>query len=85
MAQIAKTKYSHPEVLVDTKWVEEHLEDTNGGTNVKHFRKSNYYNQSNYKFAFCESCYWFASILKDILKYNQCPRCEKKMYIERIL
>ena len=27
MAQIAKTKYAHPEVLVDTQWVEEHLED----------------------------------------------------------
>ena len=27
MAQITKTKYVHPEVLVDTQWVEEHLED----------------------------------------------------------
>ena len=29
MAQITKTKYVHPEVLVDTQWVEEHLEDKN--------------------------------------------------------
>ena len=27
MAQIVKTKYVHPEVLVDTQWVENHLED----------------------------------------------------------
>jgi thiosulfate/3-mercaptopyruvate sulfurtransferase len=27
MAQITKTKYVHPEVLVDTQWVEEHLDD----------------------------------------------------------
>jgi len=29
MAQTTKTKYVHPEVLVDTQWVEEHLEDKN--------------------------------------------------------
>ena len=29
MTQIAKTKYVHPEVLVDTQWVDEHLEDNN--------------------------------------------------------
>lgn len=29
MAQTTKTKYVHPEVLVDTQWVEEHIEDKN--------------------------------------------------------
>jgi len=29
MAQTTKIEYSHPEVLVDTQWVEEHLNDTN--------------------------------------------------------
>ena len=29
MAQISKTKYVHPEVLVDTLWVEKHLQDNN--------------------------------------------------------
>ena len=32
MAQITKTKYVHPEVLVDTQWVEEHLDDKQGRT-----------------------------------------------------
>src|ERR1044072_8550593 len=27
MAQITKTEYAHPEVLVDTQWVEDHLND----------------------------------------------------------
>ena len=27
MAQITKTEYAHPEVLVDTKWVEDYLND----------------------------------------------------------
>ena len=44
-----------------------------------------YYDKYNCKFAFCESCYWFASILKEVFKNNQCPRCEKKMYVERII
>jgi len=29
MAQITNTKYAQPEVLVDTQWLEEHLNDSN--------------------------------------------------------
>lgn len=29
MAQTTKKEYSNPEVLVDTQWVEEHLDDPN--------------------------------------------------------
>ena len=29
MTQTTKTQYVHPEVLVDTQWIEEHLEDKN--------------------------------------------------------
>ena len=29
MTQTTKIAYSHPEVLVDTQWVEEHLNDPN--------------------------------------------------------
>ena len=29
MAQITKTEYAHPEVLVDTQWIEGHLDDPN--------------------------------------------------------
>ena len=29
MAQTTKLEYSHPEVLVDTQWIEEHLNDPN--------------------------------------------------------
>jgi len=29
MTQTTKIEYSHPEVLVDTQWVEEHLNDPN--------------------------------------------------------
>jgi hypothetical protein len=85
MAQIAKTKYAYLEVSVDTHGVEENLKDADGRTTEKYIGNHNYYNQKNFKFAFCESCYWFASILKDVFNYNQCPRCENKMYIEKIL
>jgi len=44
MAQTTKTKYVHPEVLVDTQWVEEHLEDKNVRVvEVDYDPKSNYY------------------------------------------
>ena len=84
MAQIAKTKYAHPEVLVGTRLVEQNSEDANVRTIVKYNGNNNYYNQKYFKFAFCESCYWFASILKDIFNYKQCPRCKNKMYIEKM-
>ena len=43
MAQTTKTKYVHPEVLVDTQWVEEHLEDKNVRiVEVDYDPKSNY-------------------------------------------
>ena len=43
MAQITKTKYVHPEVLVDTQWVEEHLEDEHVRiVEVDYDPKSNY-------------------------------------------
>jgi thiosulfate/3-mercaptopyruvate sulfurtransferase len=43
MAQITKTKYVHPEVLVDTQWVEEHLDDNQVRiVEVDYDPKSNY-------------------------------------------
>jgi thiosulfate/3-mercaptopyruvate sulfurtransferase len=43
MAQITKTKYVHPEVLVDTQWVEEHLDDKHVRiVEVDYDPKSNY-------------------------------------------
>jgi hypothetical protein len=46
-----------------------------------------YYDKNNCRFVLCESCWWFATILKDVSKVIQCPRCKKKkrLYIERIL
>lgn len=40
----------------------------------------NYYDKYNCKFAFCESCYWFATILVEY-KFNnikQCYMCDNK-------
>ena len=46
-----------------------------------------YYDKYNCKFAFCESCYWIATIL--INKFNNtnhCYNCNKKdIHIETIL
>ena len=43
MEQITKTKYVHPEVLVDTQWVEEHLDDKHVRiVEVDYDPKSNY-------------------------------------------
>jgi thiosulfate/3-mercaptopyruvate sulfurtransferase len=43
MAQTTKTKYVHPEVLVDRQWIEEHLEDKNVRiVEVDYDPKSNY-------------------------------------------
>ena len=86
MAQISKTKYVHPEVLVDTLWVEKHLQDNNLRIVVKSDAiPKNYYNKNTIKFVLCESCYWIASILKEVFKISQCPSCgKKKLFIERI-
>ena len=45
-----------------------------------------YYVKTNCKFVLCESCWWFATILKDVYKINHCPRCKKKkgFHVERI-
>jgi hypothetical protein len=85
MAQIVKTKYAHPEVLVDTQWVENHLEDKKVMIRKEFNIEKKYYNKSNFKFAFCESCFWIASILKDVIKINKCPICYKKdIFLESI-
>ena len=43
MAQITKTKHVHTEVLVDTQWVEEHLDDKHVRiVEVDYDPKSNY-------------------------------------------
>jgi CO dehydrogenase/acetyl-CoA synthase gamma subunit (corrinoid Fe-S protein) len=45
-----------------------------------------YYNKNNCKFILCDSCFWFATILKNVDEFNQCPICKKKkIWIERIL
>lgn len=47
---------------------------------------NDYYDKNNCKFVLCDSCWWFATILKDVFKINQCPRCKKKkMYVQRII
>ena len=44
-----------------------------------------YYNKKDFRFVLCDSCFWFASILKNIFNVTQCPRCKKnKLYIDRI-
>jgi CO dehydrogenase/acetyl-CoA synthase gamma subunit (corrinoid Fe-S protein) len=40
-----------------------------------------YYDKDNCRFVLCESCWWFATILKDVSKVIQCPRCKKKKEI----
>ena len=47
---------------------------------------NDYYDKNNCKFVLCDSCWWFAIILKDVFKINQCPRCKKKkIYVQRII
>ena len=86
MAQTTKTKYVHPEVLVDTQWVEEHIEDKNVRiAKLSIPPKKNYYDEKDFKFVLCDTCFWFATILKNIFKVTECPRCKKnKLYIDRI-
>ena len=38
----------------------------------------NYYDKYNCKFAFCESCNWFATILINKFNINHCYNCKKK-------
>ena len=86
MAQATKTKYVHPEVLVDTQWVEEHIEDKNVRiVKLSIPTKKHYYDKKDFKFVLCDTCFWFATILKNIFKVTECPRCKKnKLYIDRI-
>ena len=45
-----------------------------------------YYYKHNCKFAFCESCYWFATILVDKFNNdNRCYICKKDIHIGTIL
>ena len=44
-----------------------------------------YYDKNDCRFVLCESCWWFATILKDIFKISKCPRCKKKVYVNRII
>ena len=49
-----------------------------------------YYNKNNCRFILCDSCWWFATILKDVSNISsQCPKCNKKkrkkLYVDRIL
>jgi hypothetical protein len=44
-----------------------------------------YYDKNNCKFVLCESCWWFATILKDIFIFSKCPICKKEVYVERII
>lgn len=46
-----------------------------------------YYDKSNCRFILCDSCWWFATVLKDVSKISHCPRCKKKnrLYKEEIL
>jgi hypothetical protein len=50
--------------------------------------KKNNYDKYNCKFAFCESCYWIATILvkNKFNNANHCYNCNKKdIHIETIL
>ncbi len=87
MAQITKTKYVHPEVLVDTQWVEEHLDDKQERTPHSSITvNKKYYDKKNCKFVLCDACFWFATILKNLFKISQCPRCKKtKLYFDNIV
>ena len=42
-----------------------------------------YYNKNNCELILCDSCWWFATILTNVYKFNYCPICKKKqIYIE---
>ena len=78
MAQITKTKYVHPEVLVDTQWVEEHLDDKQGRTAQSNITvNKQYYDKKNCRFVLCDACFWFATILmksnpSDAVSFTNC-------------
>ena len=44
-----------------------------------------YYDKNSCRFVLCDSCFWFATILKNDFKISECPICRnKKIYIETI-
>ena len=44
-----------------------------------------YYDKNSCRFVLCDSCFWFATILKNVFKISECPICRnKKIYIETI-
>jgi CO dehydrogenase/acetyl-CoA synthase gamma subunit (corrinoid Fe-S protein) len=44
-----------------------------------------YYNKNNCRFVLCDSCWWFATIIKNSFKISECPICKnRKIYIETI-
>ena len=46
----------------------------------------NNYDKHNRKFAFCESCYWVATVLVNKFNPNRCSNCNKKgIHVETIL
>jgi len=50
---------------------------------IININKNGYYDKYNCKFAFCESCYWFATILVNKFNINHCHNCKKKGYSYR--
>jgi hypothetical protein len=44
-----------------------------------------YYDKNSCRFVLCDSCFWFATIIKNDFKISECPICRnKKVYIETI-
>ncbi len=44
-----------------------------------------YYNKNNCRFILCDSCWWFATIVKNDFKISEYPICKnRKIYIEMI-
>jgi thiosulfate/3-mercaptopyruvate sulfurtransferase len=66
MTQIIKTDYAHPEVLVDTPWLQEHLDDPS----IK-IAEVDYDSQSNYEIGHIPNAYlidWKKDINNDITR-----------------
>src|SRR4051812_11031282 len=66
MAQITKSQYAHPEVLVDTQWLEEHLNDLS----IK-IAEVDYDSQSNYDIGHIPNSYlidWKKDINHDVTR-----------------
>ena len=42
-----------------------------------------YYNKNNCRFILCDSCWWFATIVKNDFRISECPICKnRKIYID---